>query len=120
MEEDEIREYEKLIKANIEYNSLSIKLSDDKVMLDEILALITETVCTSKKYLTIAGDTFPKEVVRSRFLKINSMHVEYIIDCLKANTTNVRNIKKYLLAAIFNAPSTIENYYSARVNHDML
>ncbi len=88
-------------------------------MLDEIVDLITETVCTANEYIVIAGDKFPAAVVKSKLLKLNSEHIEYVIDCVKANTTDVRNIKKYLLAALFNAPSTIDSFYRSKVNHDL-
>lgn len=88
-------------------------------MLDEILDLLTETVCTQKSSLIIAGDTYPATVVKSKLLKLNSEHIEYVIDCMHTNTTDIRNIKKYLLAALFNAPSTIDSYYTSKVNHDM-
>ena len=115
---DEITAYRSVIKENIEYDVLSIKLKADISMLDEIVDLLTETVCTSKQYLTIAGDTFPSAVVKSKLLKLNPEHIEYVIDCMKSNTTDVRNIKKYMLAALFNAPSTIDSFYTSKVNHD--
>lgn len=116
---DEVEAYRQVIKENIEYDILSVKLKTDIAMLDEILDLLTETVCTSKNSLIIAGDTYPAAVVKSKLLKLNSEHIEYVIDCMHANTTDIRNIKKYLLAALFNAPSTIDSYYTAKVNHDM-
>ncbi|MGN1092255.1 MAG: DUF6017 domain-containing protein [Monoglobaceae bacterium] len=116
---DEMTAYRSVIKENIEYDVLSIKLKADISMLDEIVDLLTETVCTSKQYLTIAGDTFPSAVVKSKLLKLNAEHIEYVIDCMKSNTTDVRNIKKYMLAALFNAPSTIDSFYTSKVNHDM-
>ena len=88
-------------------------------MLDEIVDLLTETVCTAKDYLTIAGDEYPAALVKSKFLKLDAGHIEYVIDCMKKNTTDVRNIKKYLLAVLFNAPSTMDSYYTTQVNHDM-
>ena len=115
---DEMTAYRGVIKENIEYDVLSIKLQADISMLDEIVDLLTETVCTSKQYLTIAGDTFPSAVVKSKLLKLNAEHIEYVIDCMKSNTTDVRNIKKYMLAALFNAPSTIDSFYTSKVNHD--
>ena len=115
---DEMTAYRSVIKGNIEYDVLSIKLKADISMLDEIVDLLTETVCTSKQYLTIAGDTFPSAVVKSKLLKLNAEHIEYVIDCMKSNTTDVRNIKKYMLAALFNAPSTIDSFYTSKVNHD--
>ncbi len=116
---DEMTAYRSVIKGNIEYDVLSIKLKADISILDEIVDLLTETVCTSKQYLTIAGDTFPSAVVKSKLLKLNAEHIEYVIDCMKSNTTDVRNIKKYMLAALFNAPSTIDSFYTSKVNHDM-
>ena len=115
---DEMTAYRSVIKENIEYDVLSITLKADISMLDEIVDLLTETVCTSKQYLTIAGDTFPSAVVKSKLLKLNAEHIEYVIDCMKSNTTDVRNIKKYMLAALFNAPSTIDSFYTSKVNHD--
>lgn len=116
---DEIESYRQVIKENIEYDILSVKLKSDISMLDEIVDLLTETVCTGKSSLIIAGDTYPAAVVKSKLLKLNSEHIEYVIDCMRANTTDIRNIKKYLLAALFNAPSTIDSYYTSKVNHDM-
>lgn len=116
---DKILEYKNLIKENIEYDILAERSPRDKDMLDEIVDLITETVCSSKAEIVIAGDTFPTEIVKSKLLKLNSEHIDYVIDCIKVNTTNVRNIKKYILASLFNAPSTIDSYYTTKVNHDL-
>ena len=116
---DEIEAYRKIIKENIEYDILIINNPMEKIRIDEIVELITETVCTSREYLTIAGDDYPAELVKSKFLKIDSEHIEYVLDSLRKNTSDVRNIKKYMLAVLFNAPSTIDSYYSALVNHDM-
>ncbi|HAS91559.1 MAG TPA: helix-turn-helix domain-containing protein [Clostridiales bacterium] len=116
---DEMSAYRDLIKENIEYSILSVKLKQDIPMLDEIVDLLTETVCTKKDSLIIAGDVYPTAVVKSKLLKLDAGHIEYVIDCMKSNTTEVRNIKKYLLAALFNAPSTMDSYYTARVNHDL-
>lgn len=80
---------------------------------------ITDTVCSARKVIRIAGDDYPAEVVKSRFMKLDSSHVQYVMDCMKDNTTYVRNIKKYLLAALYNAPTTINSYYSSLVQHDM-
>ena len=116
---DEIHAYRQIIKSNIDYDILVANNPFDKAQLDEIVDLLTETVCTSKAYLTIAGDDYPAELVKSKLLKLNSEHIEYVKDSIKNNTSDVRNIKKYLLAALFNAPSTIDSYYTAKVNHDL-
>ena len=91
----------------------------DADVLDEIVYLIPETVCSARKSMRIAGDEYPAELVKSKFLKLTGDHIEFVIDCLKQNTTQIRNIKKYLLAALFNAPSTMGSYYTAKVNHDI-
>lgn len=75
--------------------------------------------CSHRKTIRIAGDDYPAEVVKSRFLKLNSSHIEYVLDRMRENTTYVRNIKKYLLAALYNAPATIDSYYASLVNHDL-
>ena len=99
---DEVKAYEDLIKENIEYDVLSQKLKTDISMLDEIVDILTETVCSQKDSLTIAGDTYPVAIVKNKLLKLNSEHIEYVIDCIKSNTTDIRNIKKYLMS-FFNA-----------------
>ena len=77
-------------------------------------------VSTDAKLLYgIAGDDYPAELVKSKFLKLNSSHIEFVLDCMRENTTKVRNIKQYLKAVLFNAPSTIDSYYTALVNHDL-
>ena len=111
--------YRDIILENIDYDILADDPQKDREQLDEIVEIILDTVCTSRKTIRIASDDFPAEVVKSRFLKLNSSHIQYIVACMKENTTYVRNIKKYLLAALYNAPSTISNYYSSLVQHDM-
>ncbi len=111
--------YRELILENIEYDIITQDKRIDRDRLDEIVDLLTDTVCSARDTIRIAGDDFPAEVVKSRLLKLDSSHIQYVLDCMAENTTYVRNIKKYLLAALFNAPSTIGNYYSALVNHDM-
>lgn len=111
--------YREIILDNIEYECLIRDGHIDREQLDEIAELIVDTVCSARKTIRIAGDDYPAEVVKSRFMKLDSSHVQYVMDCMRENTTYVRNIKKYLLAALYNAPATIGNYYSALVQHDM-
>lgn len=111
--------YREIILDNIEYECLIQDGHIDREQLDEIAELIVDTVCSARKTIRIAGDDYPAEVVKSRFMKLDSSHVQYVMDCMRENTTYVRNIKKYLLAALYNAPATIGNYYSALVQHDM-
>ena len=111
--------YREVILENIGYEYLIEDPKMDREQLDEIAELIVDTVCSARKTIRIAGDDFPAEVVKSRFLKLDSSHVQYVMDCMRDNTTYVRNIKKYLLAALYNAPSTINSYYSSLVSHDL-
>ncbi len=111
--------YREIILDNIGYEYLVQDSHIDREQLDEIAELIVDIVCTARKMIRIAEDDFPAEVVKSRFLNLDSSHVQYVMDCMKDNTTYVRNIKKYLLTALYNAPVTISNYYSSLVQHDM-
>lgn len=88
-------------------------------IIGEILELLTDTCCTKKPVIRISGDDKPASVVRSMFMKLESGHIQYVLDCFEKNTTDVRNIKQYLLAALYNAPMTIGSYYTAQVNHEM-
>lgn len=114
-----IKSYRALIRENIEYDFLKREIGPYSDDLDEIVEIMVETVCANRKYTRVAGSDFPHEVVKSRLLKLNSEHIRFVMDCMKQNTTKIRNIKQYLLAALFNAPTTIGNYYTALVNHDM-
>ena len=111
--------YREILLENIEYDYLIQDNSIDREQLDEIVDLMLETVCTSRKTIRIAGDDYPAELVKSKLMKLNSSHIEFVFDCISKNTTEIRNIKKYLLAVLFNAPSTINGYYTALVAHDM-
>ena len=119
MSVEEMQEYRDLVLENIEYDHLCRQFPLYREDLDEIVELIVETVCARRKTTRIAGADFPHEVVRSRFLKLDSSHIEFVMECLHNNTTEVRNIKQYLLTVLFNAPTTMSNHYTAQVNHDM-
>ena len=111
--------YRELIMDNIEYEILQENNPYDREMLEEILELLVDTVCATKKYIRVAGSDYPAEVVRSRLLKLNAHHIEFVISCFKENTTKVRNVKQYLLTSLYNAPVTIDSYYTALVQHDL-
>ena len=112
--------YRQIIMDNIEYEHLCQHVKGiDRETLDEIVDLLVETVCSARKTIRIAGDDYPAELVKSKFMKLDSSHIEFVFDCLSKNTSEIRNIKKYLLAMLFNAPSTINGYYAALVAHDM-
>lgn len=111
--------YESVIKANIDYDILVQASPDEKERLDEIVDLILETVCSHRKTIRVAGDDYPADLVKAKFFKLNSEHIRFVMDCMRENTTKIRNIKQYLKAALFNAPSTLTNYYAALVAHDM-
>ena len=106
------------VRENIELDFLFERYRLDKELLEGIYEIIVETVVSQTDTIVINSNKYPMSIVRSKFLKLNSSHIEYVMDCLKANTTKVRNIKKYMLATLFNAPSTMSSYYQAEVNHD--
>ena len=118
-EKDAYKIYEEIIKDNIEYEHLISTKRLDRDRIDAILDLILETVCSKRKKILIAGDEYSAEHVKAKFMKLDSSHIEFVLDCMQENTTKVRNIKQYLKAVLFNAPYTIGNYYTALVNHDM-
>lgn len=116
---DERETYREIILDNIEYEYITQDKHIDRERVDEIVELLVDTVCSARQTIRIAGDDFPADVVKSRLLKLDSSHIQYVLDCMANNTTYVRNIKKYLLAALYNAPTTIGNYYSSLVSHDL-
>ncbi len=118
MDQMELAEaYREIIRENIEYSILTERYGEQRM--DETVELMLEVVLSKRPYIRIAGDDFPREVVRSRFLKINSSYLEYVFGCIDRNTTKVGNIKAYLLAALYNAPATMDSYYRTEVNHDL-
>ena len=116
---DETEAYREIVKENIGYDILVAEKPDARDRIDEILELIVETVSTSKNHVRVAGADLPAEVVRSRFMKLDADHIRFVLDCLSENTTKIRNIKQYLLTTLYNAPTTIGNYYSSLVRHDL-
>ena len=115
----DVEAYSKIIKENIELDILLERYPYDRELLTGIFDLILETVLCQNKSIVVASSEYPAELVRSKFLKLNMFHVEYAMDCMRKNTLKIHNIKKYLLAALFNAPSTISGYYQAEVNYDL-
>ena len=116
---DEYNAYESLIRKNIEFDNLVFDAPYDRDILEEIVSIMTDVMITKSGTVRISGDEKPVEVVKSRLMKLKSSHIVYVLQGLKDNPVKVRNIKAYLLASLYNAPTTISNYYSALVNHDM-
>ena len=117
MSEIELKRY--TVEENIDYDILIERFPNRKAMIDEIVDLMVEVLCSNREFITIASDTHPIEQVKERFESIDSGHIEYILECLDKTTTDIRNIKQYLLSVIFNAPQTMDNYYTAAVKHDL-
>ena len=114
-----VKAYQEIIRDNIGYDDLLIAHPADQELIEGIAELMLETVIGTGEEILISSNRYPAEIVKSRFLKLNYSHIEYVLYCLKQNTTKVKNIRKYLLAALFNAPSTMDGYFQAEVNHDM-
>lgn len=114
---ENITELRELVLDNLEYEF--VRKTHDRERLDEIVDIIVETLCSTKPIINISGEEYPARLVKEKLLRLDSSHIDYVFECLQKTTTYVRNIKRYLLATLFNAPSTIGNYYSALVNHDL-
>lgn len=113
----ERQQYLELIHKNIEYPFLLQEYRQEE--LDELVELMVDTICSQRSVIRIAGDDRPKEAVKSRLLKLDYTHIRYVLDSLNKNCSKIRNVKQYLLAVLYNAPLTINNYYQQLVNHDM-
>ena len=96
-------EYREIVQGNIDFDSLCQTHETDRETLEGIVELIVEVLCSQQPYTRISGQDFPTDVVRSRFLKLDSRHIEYVLLCLASNTTKVRNMKSYLLATLCQA-----------------
>lgn len=112
------RRYRELILSNIAYDSLKISAPYDIDTVDGLVELMLEVLCGTKPHIRISGTDHPQELVKARFLKLEYSHMLYILDCLRENTSDVRNVKQYLLAVLFNAAATMEGYYTLKIGHD--
>ena len=111
--------YREIVMENISYDILTADSHIDRDRLDELVDIMLETICTARTTVRIAGDDYPAELVKAKFMKLDSEHIRFVLDCLNENTTKIRNMKQYLRTVLFNAPSTINNYYTSLVAHDM-
>ena len=119
-EMDEATAYMELIRENIDYDIMMQRREKrDCDMYDELYQIICDVVCVPRKTIRIAGEEYPYNLVKSKFLKLNASHLAYVIECMDKNTTQIVNIKAYLITALYNAPNTIKHYYASEVNHDM-
>ena len=118
-EMDVRRSYERYFREHLYIDDLKQSYPYDHGRIDEILELLVDTVCSTAKTIRCAGEDRPAEVVKSRFMKLDYGHIQYVLDCIHDNTTDIRNIKAYMLTTLYNAPITIDHYYQAKVNHDL-
>ncbi|NBI91677.1 hypothetical protein D3Z45_14140 [Lachnospiraceae bacterium] len=117
---DETNAYMALIRKNLEYeHHMKYDQYRDKEMYEEIYETVCDVVCVKRKTIRINGEDYPYELVKSRFLKLNSSHVEYVMGCMKGTATKIANIRAYLITTLYNAPSTMNHYYQQEVQHDM-
>ena len=117
---DETSAYMALIRDNLEYDHhMKYDQHGDKDMYEEIYETVCDVVCVKRRTIRINGEDYPYELVKSRFLKLNSSHVEYVMGCMKETVTKITNIRAYLITALYNAPSTMSHYYQQEVQHDM-
>ena len=117
--DDERMRFEKYLNDSLELEILKKDYPLDSEVIEGIKELILDILCSKRETIVIAGDEKPTTVVKSRFMKLKMEHIKYVIDCMRGNKTKIRSIKQYLLAALYNAPATMESYYQAAVSHDM-
>ena len=115
----EMQQYREIVAQNISYSLLCQEYPHQQEQLEEILEILVETVCTTRQTVRVAGNNFPAEVVKGRLMKLTAEHIRFVLGCLSRNTTKIRNIRQYLLTTLYNAPTTIDNYYAAMVSHDL-
>ena len=111
--------YSEMIRENLSLDTLLDRYPQEREAIEGMYEIVLETVLSTQEKIHIAKNDYPKNLVKAKLLKLNSMHVEYVLDCMKNNTTKIKKIRPYLLATLFNAPSTMSSYYQAEVNHDM-
>lgn len=117
---DETKIYMELIRDNIEYeHHMKYDQRGEREMYEEIYETVCDVVCVKRKTIRINGEDYPYELVKSRFLKLNSSHIEYVMGCMRETVTKIFNIRAYLITALYNAPSTMNYYYQQEVQHDM-
>ena len=117
-----VQDLEDVLEVRMALEELAVKIACKRItqeQLEEILEILTETVCTTRQTVRVAGNNFPVEIVKSRLLKLTAEHIRFVLGCLSRNTTKIRNIRQYLLTTLYNAPTTIDNYYAAMVSHDL-
>jgi hypothetical protein len=117
--DSELKGYELLIRKNLEIDALIERDPYERELYEGIYELVLETVLFQGESMVIASSRYPMNLIRSKFMKLNIHHVEYVVESLRSTTSKVKNIKKYMLTMLFNAPTTISSYYIAEVNHDM-
>ena len=119
MRMDEMDSYRELVKENISYDLLLQENPYDDELIDGYVGLMVDVCCSSRPSIRISGEEIPTAVVRSRFLKLTKEHIGYVMDSMRQNTTRIVNIRAYMLSALYNAPLTINQYYTSLVSHDM-
>ena len=112
-------ELEDEIKSNIDYDIIVENKQNDRRQIDELVTLMLDAICSPSPTVRINGADIPKSAVRERFLQLDSEHIDYVIFAMERSKPEIRNIRAYLLTALYNAPATMDSYYSALVSHDL-
>ena len=115
---DEYNAYAEIIRENLAIDTMLERYPGDEEIIEGIYDLVLETVLCQNPTIWISKNEYPTNLVKAKFLKLNNMHLEYVMGCMKDNTTEVRNIKNCLLAALFNAPTTMSSYFQSEYSHD--
>ncbi len=118
LSEDRMR-YESYLREHLDILSIKEEFPYDGAVIEGIVALLLDTLCTKKESIRISGEEKEANIVKAQFMKLNSDHIRYVLECMKSNTNKIRSMKQYLLASLYNAPFTMGSYYRAEANHDM-
>ena len=116
---NEIKQYESFFRKQLEFSSLLEEYPHDRETLEGILELLVETCTSKRKTIRIAGDDKLAVIVRSRLMKLEASHIEYVLECMNDTTKDIRDIKQYLLTSLYNSVITKGPYYQVKVNHDL-
>lgn len=116
---DERTQYAEILRDNLEIDILAQDSRYDLERVNEMLDIMLDAICSTSPTIRINGEDMPQQVVKSRFLKLNSSHIDYVLQAMNDCPSNIRNIRAYLLTALYNSVATMDNYYAAMVNHDL-
>lgn len=111
--------YAQIVRDNTDYEFLIEQNPGKADTINELISIMVDAICSTRPTIRVNGEDVPRDVVKSTFLKLNGSHIEYVLEAMDNNTSDVRNIRSYLITALYNSRLTLNSYWQSRVNHDM-